>query len=439
MQTAWELVLVVRNDLTMTARLGLSESEHSADEPAGQDADWQSLSISQVTGIRLKAGSGTDWIGGAVFDEVRVATSWEDLIGVLPTKPEWPTNQVAAADGNEMVRLAWTKNGAGHDVMILHKTSAISTDPTDGTGYSVGNTIGGATVIYKGSGTAVEHVVTPGTTNYYKFYSYSTANYYSTGVVANATNPAYSVSEKVNPFSYTNGTALGATTVGGQGFGANVWVVDSGTWTAQTNFPVAAVDNVPKLLNLDNYPDMQGNLVFCADPGNGGSARARRSLAANVTTGTFYLAFQMAYQYRGSNKWAGVSLLNAAGTEKAFFGKGAGANWSTLGIGDGSTTYWSAFDMGQYYSTDGFGSTGNVYLVVGKYDFASRQLSGKAYRILDTAEFPATEPSWDVSTTLGTGIDNTARFSSTSALGCRQHHRQGTWTKSGTNRPTCWR
>ncbi|HPA06787.1 MAG TPA: hypothetical protein PLB67_20360, partial [Candidatus Hydrogenedentes bacterium] len=97
---------------------------------------------------------------------------------------------------------------------------------------------------------------------------------------------------------------------------------------------------------------------------------------------------------------------NAGGTEKAFFGKGAGDNWSTLGIGDGSTTYWSAFDMGQYYSADGFGSTGNVYLVVGKYDFASRQLSGKAYRILDTAEFPATEPSWDVSTTLGTGIDN---------------------------------
>ena len=49
-------------------------------------------------------------------------------------------------------------------------------------------------------------------------------------------------------------------------------VVDSGTWTAQTNYTTAVVEQVPKFLNLDNYPDMQGNLVFCADPGNGGSA-----------------------------------------------------------------------------------------------------------------------------------------------------------------------
>lgn len=380
------------------------------DEPSSWDVTVSKASntVGWVNTIRLAAGAGggAGTPGNVYFDEVRIATNWAGIVLVAPTKPEWPTNQTATADGSEMVRLAWTKNGAGNDVMVVHKTGAITTEPTDGTGYSAGNSIDGGTVIYKGSATALEHVVTPGTTNFYKFYSYSTANYYSTGVVANATNLAYSVSEKVNPFSYTNGTTLGATTVGGQGFGANVWVVDSGTWTVQTNYSTAAVDNVPKFLNLDNYPDIQGNLVFCADPGNGGSARARRSLAANVTTGTFYMAFQMAYQYRGSNKWAGISLLNAAGTEKAFFGKGAGANWSTLGIGDGSTTYWSAFDMGQYYSADGFGSTGNVYLVVGKYDFASRQLSGKAYRILDTAEFPATEPSWDVSTTLGTGIDN---------------------------------
>ena len=55
-----------------------------------------------------------------------------------------------------MVRLAWTKNGAS-DVMV-HKTSAITTGPTDGTGYAVGNTIDGATVIYRGAATALEHV-----------------------------------------------------------------------------------------------------------------------------------------------------------------------------------------------------------------------------------------------------------------------------------------
>lgn len=119
-----------------------------------------------------------------------------------------------------MVRLAWTKNGAGSDVMVLHKTSAITTGPTDGTGYAVGNTIDGATVIYRGAATALEHVVTPGSTNVYKFYSVNSANYYSTGIGASATMGTYQANEWVNPFSYTNDTAFSASMKGGQGFGA---------------------------------------------------------------------------------------------------------------------------------------------------------------------------------------------------------------------------
>lgn len=381
------------------------------DEPSAWDAEYLNVGgITQIDGISLRVGSTAGTPGDVYFDEVRVATNWNELLVVTPTKPEWPTNQAATADGCEMARLAWTKNGAGNDVMIVHKTSAISTDPTDGTGYSAGNTIDGGTVIYRGSATALEHVVQPGTTNFYKFYSVNSANYYSTGVVAAVTNLAYGANERVNPFSYTNGATLGSSQIGGQGFGANYWAVDSGTWTVATNQDPAVTDVTPKFLDMDGYPAMQGNLAYCSITADGGIAKAQRSLASSVTTGKFYVAFQMAYQYRGANKWAGLSLLNASGTEKAFLGKGAGANWSTLGIGDGSTTYWSAYDLGQFYSSDGFGSTGNVYLVMGKYDFDTKLLSGKAYRILDTAEFPETEPSWDVSQTLGTGIDSIGRI-----------------------------
>ena len=384
------------------------------DEPSSWDVTVSKASntVGIVNTIRLAAGAGASdgTPGNTYFDEVRVATNWAGIVQVAPTKPEWPTNQAATVDGNEMVRLAWTKNGAGNDVMIVHKTSAISTEPTDGTGYSAGGTINGGTVIYKGSATALEHVVTPGTTNFYKFYSVNGANYYSTGVVANATNAAYGSYEKVNPFSYTNGIALGSTTIGGQGFGANYWSVDSGTWTVQTNYPVAVVDDVPRFMDMDGYPDMQGNRVYCSITSDGGVAQAQRSLASTISTGKFYIAFQMAYQFRGANKWAGVSLLNAGGTEKAFLGKGAGANYSTLGIADGATTYWSAYDLGQYYSSDTYGSTGNVYLVVGKYDFDTDVFQAKAYRIVDGDTFPETEPaSWDVSQTMA-GIDAIARI-----------------------------
>ncbi|NLG34232.1 MAG: hypothetical protein GX548_02640, partial [Lentisphaerae bacterium] len=381
-----------------------------SEEPSTWDVTVSKASntVGTVDTIRLAAGAGaTDGTpGNTYFDEVRIATNWSDLIGVLPTKPEWPTNQTVTADGSEMVRLAWTTNSTGHGVMILHKTSAISTDPTDGTGYSPGDTIDGATVIVKTNVTALEHVVTPGTTNHYAFYSYSGANYYSTGVVASATNEAYSSFERVNPFSYTNNTALGASTVGGQGFGGNAWSVNSGTWQARTNNAVAAAD-VPMFMNMDGYPDMAGNLAWVADPGNGGSATADRNLASGITTGNFYVASMMSYQYYGANKWAGLSLMNG-GTEKAFFGKGAGGNWSTLAtVADGST-YWSSFDLLPFHSVGG--DTGNVYMVVGHYNFESQLLRTKAWKIIGS-EFPGTEPStWDASGTLGTGIDEINRI-----------------------------
>ncbi len=385
------------------------------DEPASWDVTVSKASntVGAVDTIRLAAGeyggaSGTP--GDTYFDEVRIATNWSGLLGVVPSKPADPTNQTATADGSEMVRLAWTQNGSANSVLVLHNTGSIGTNPTDGVSYNVGDTIGGSKVVYKGSATKLEHVVEDGASAYYKFYSYNGANYYSTGVAANVSMAAYGNYEKVNPFSYTNGAALGSSQVGGQGFGANYWSVDSGTWTVQTNYATAAVDSVPKFLDMSNYPSMAGNLAYCSDPGNGANAKAQRSLETAVSTGTFYVAFMMSYQYRGANKWAGLSLLNSGGTEKAFFGKGAGANWSTLGVGDGSTTYFSAYDMGQYYSSDGYGSTANVYLVVGKYDFSSQQLAAKAYRVVDGYTFPESEPSWDVSTTLGTGIDSIGRI-----------------------------
>lgn len=380
------------------------------EEPSSWDVTVSKASntVGWVNTIRLAAGAGggAGTPGNVYFDEVRIATNWAGIVLVAPTKPEWPTNQAATADGSEMVRLAWTKNGAGNDVMVVHKTGAITTEPTDGTGYSAGNTIDGGTVIYKGSATALEHVVDPGTTNFYKFYSLNAANYYSTGVVAAATNASYAAYEKVNPFSYTNGTAFGTSMKGGQGFGANYWATNSGTWRARTNNATAAVD-VPKFLGMTGYPALAGNLAWVENPGDGGSATADRDIVSTVSTGNFYVAFMMSYQYYGANKWAGLSLMNG-GTEKAFFGKGGGANWHTLAAGGGGATYWSAFDLLPFHSTGG--ETGNVYVVVGKYNFESKLLQTKAWKIIGN-EFPGEEPSsWDASGTLGTGIDQITRI-----------------------------
>jgi autotransporter-associated beta strand protein len=382
--------------------------------PVDEPSSWNvsvakaSNTVGWVNTVRLAAGATSGGTPGDVyFDEVRIATNWAGIVLVAPSKPDGdPTNQTATTDGSEMVRLAWTKNGAGNDVMVVHKTAAISTDPTDGTAYSAGNSIDGGRVVYKGAATALEHVVEPGTTNFYKFYSVNAANYYSTGVVAAATNAAYAAYEKVNPFSYTNDTAFGTSMQGGQGFGANYWAANSGTWKARTNNATAAAD-VPKFLDMTGYPAMAGNLAWVENPGDGGSATADRDIASTISTGNFYVAFMMSYQYYGANKWAGLSLMNG-GTEKAFFGKGGGANWHTLAAGGDGATYWSGFDLLPFHSTGG--ETGNVYLIVGKYNFGSKLLQTKAWKIIGN-EFPGEEPSsWDASGTLGTGIDQITRI-----------------------------
>jgi hypothetical protein len=370
------------------------------DEPASWDVTVSKASntVGWVNTIRLAAGAGpsSGTPGNVYFDEVRIATNWAGLIGVVPSKPDDPASASLTVDGHEMLRLAWAKNGASSDVMILHKTSAISTDPTDGTGYSVGNTIDGATVIYKGSATALEHVVAAGSTNYYKFYSYNGANYYSDGLSKDQTMGSYAAHEVVNPFSYTNSTVLGAANKGGRGFGANAWSTgDSGTWTSAVN-PASATDVAPRFFNMDNYPPMAGNLVRLTGLSNGESGYADRQLDTPYENGTMYVAFLMSYRYDGANKWAGLSLFDNA-TEKAFFGKGAGANYHTLAIGDGSSTWWASEDLRGTGANDGRGDTGRVYLVVGKYDFSAKRLQASVWPQLANT-FPATEPdTWQVS------------------------------------------
>ncbi len=384
-----------------------------SEEPGSWDVTVSKASntVGWVNTIRLSAGefgAGSGTPGDTYFDEVRIATNWYNLLAYAPATPDDPDSATVTIDGNEMVRLAWVQNAASEDVLVVHKADSAPGDPTDGASYSQGGACGGGTVVYKGSATAIEHVVPDGSTNYYAFYSVNGANYYSDGLSDNVTMGTYAGSERLNPFSYTNGAALGSSQIGGQGFGANYWAVDSGTWTVRTNYSPAVTDDTPAFFNMNNYPVMAGNLVYSSDPGNGGAAKAQRSLDSAVNTGTFYVAFMMSYQYYGSNKWAGISLLNSGGTEKAFFGKGSGGNWSTLGIGDGTTTYWSGFDLAQFNS--GNGDTGNVYLVVGKYDFDTQLLAAKAYKIIDGDAFPGTEPTWDVSQTLGTAIDNIGRI-----------------------------
>jgi hypothetical protein len=102
-----------------------------------------------------------------------------------------------------------------------------------------------------------------------------------------------------------------------------------------------------------------------------------------------------------TQKWCGLSFYNG-GSEQAFIGKAGDGQVLAIDSYGGSKVN-SGYTLQGTEAWAG-GSTGNVYLIIARYNFASKQLDAVAY--YRTATVPAAEPSsWAVSATMpGGGI-----------------------------------
>jgi len=287
-----------------------------------------------------------------------------------------PSGQ-SAADGYEMVDLAWQPNATYNTVMIVHRVGSAPGSPTQGQAYNVGESCGDGTVIYKGTGTNAEHVVAVNSANYYKFFTV-VDDYYSSGMTTSVNTGDYLAHEIVEPFAYSNGAALGGKS-GGHGF--------SGAWSAGGS---QFTNEAGSFADITGCPANHGNKVVVSPPA-GATRVARRPFAA-VTSGKLYVSFIMNYQFSGATKWAGVSLMHGT-TEKVFFGEIYSQD-QTLGVCANGTDTASSYNLSA--------GVGNDYLVVGKYDFSTRELKVKGYWKTDTV--PTVEPlTWDASTVLSAG------------------------------------
>ncbi|HMO51511.1 MAG TPA: choice-of-anchor D domain-containing protein, partial [Kiritimatiellia bacterium] len=300
------------------------------------------------------------------------------------------TSFTATADGNETVHLTI---GSSLPVMIVYREGAEpSAHPTDNTSYPVTTALGGGTVIYQGSSAYFEHIVAPGQTHNYRVYAVNN-NHYSTHLLATATTGNYGP-EIIEPFAYTNGVNVLAGLSGGNGW-SGAWSVGAGTWGVRTNFGSDS-PAVPRFFNMPAYPNQAANRVRLTNPGDGLSGRAERSFPA-VNSGTIYAAAIISYQFQGANKWAGISLMSNT-TEKAFAGKVSDATEGRrLGVnGPNITKNVSSFEFNPFGG--GSGDTGNVYLVVMRYNLDTRQLDAKGF--YRTSTVPEVEPSsWDATST----------------------------------------
>lgn len=327
-----------------------------------------------------------------------VSNSPEEVsVSLTVTNIPEPTSVSATADGAEMVRLAWAET-AGRQIMIVHSVgSALDASPTNGLAYAQGDSLGNGTVMYKGYASAtvsnLEHIVTNGATHYYKLFAINNSSYYSTGTPVSATTPAYGPSEIVESFAYTNGVNVN-TLSGGHGW-TTAWSVTYGTWVA-TNSSIG----VPDFADMSAYPSGGGNSVRLNNPGYGNQGFMVRRFAP-FTNGTMYISVKLAYASDGWYRWCGISLLSTNSTQKTFFGETWGGNHQ-LGLSDYDNSTNSGYNL-YCWQTGTSASTGNTYLLIARYDFASRLFKVKAY--YRTNAVPVNEPldNWDVWDTMPEG------------------------------------
>ncbi len=142
--------------------------------------------------MRVSYGPGNDFY----FDASRA--DWSDLANSLPSSATLsitvsalsdPTSASATANGQTQIDLTWSRWNS-REVMVVRSTDASFTAPSGGTSYSVSDTIGGDTVVYRGAATSFSDTgLTPGSTYYYKLYS-ENYSYYSAGASTDATTDA---------------------------------------------------------------------------------------------------------------------------------------------------------------------------------------------------------------------------------------------------------
>jgi autotransporter-associated beta strand protein len=153
-------------------------------------------------GMRVDYGDYGDWFYLADqdaltdMDEDGATSTLTVTVNALnnPTPTEAVTN---TANPDSKIDVSWSKDAQGHWVMVVRNTADSWTAPSQGTGYSVGNSIGAGTVVFVGQdGTSFTDTgLDSDTTYYYKIYTENNS-YYSSGA-ATVSETTEAVSPKV--------------------------------------------------------------------------------------------------------------------------------------------------------------------------------------------------------------------------------------------------
>jgi len=370
--------------------LGTSPSTASLGAAAAQQHD------ATVTVATMAAG---DYTGTITINGNQTNTAQTISVSLSLTNIPAPGLN-ATADGAEMVRVTPTDSSGRQVLLVYRQGSDLSANPVNGTTYSVGNSLGGGTVVYKGSVAEFEHVVASGVAHYYRAYMINN-DHYSPAGSANATTDSYGSIERVENFSYTNGVGL-QTRSGGQGW-TSAWTIS----VPRTNVD-AVVENTSFSTFQSDWPAETGNR-FAFKTTNSSTYAAFRSFTA-VNSGRIYVAALYRRQFSegaSDGKFSGISFFDGS-TERTFVGeRGGSGNDDIFGVsvaGNGNTVG----------AANSFPAA-TEYLLIGRYDFNSGEMAGIYYT--SAASIPSSEPTFMVTATNSVASINGIRIASGASSG----------------------
>jgi hypothetical protein len=101
-----------------------------------------------------------------------------------------PATFTAITASSSQINLAATANANSHNIVVVYNASGTFTSPTDGVAPGIqGDAFVGGTIWYKGTAASLTNHTSLSTfqTVYYKTFSYDALNFYSAGLIANAT------------------------------------------------------------------------------------------------------------------------------------------------------------------------------------------------------------------------------------------------------------
>ncbi|MBR3583405.1 MAG: hypothetical protein IKO01_08205 [Kiritimatiellae bacterium] len=420
-----DYLVVLKYDFS-TGMVSVKGYYHGATVPTDEPGSWD-VTYTVPSGSRpaslsrfgLLAGATEGAVGDVYFDEVRVATSWEALLGQAVLTPENIAVLSAASAGKELVRVTATAPANAKQIVVIAKSGGDLTTLTSAEqalkSGAPGATAGNAKVIAVANATAgnsctVDHVVAPGSEHGYFAYAKNSTEYspnYTAATGSPVATGTYDSGEYLDTMSYTNGVAAsGSTWTGGQGWGA-AWSVVAGTWKPVR--PSEVVSTVDIAGTIGNATEA-GNALKLSNPGEGGSGCLERQTGGDAWGGqynnAFYVAFRMAYSWQGNNRWAGLKLIDTtSGSQGVFIGRttaDADGNLSHTRLGieaatsSGGTPSVGSGASGTLNALSETGGAENAYLVVARVKWTAAgyaDIDAKAYAVGATLE--ATEPtSW---------------------------------------------